>query len=183
MKLIFKLSFDAPFEQTLALGRYQRFWDKYQNKIIQSFKEHTGLTFQQKQVTVKTINEHTSRAGNTHKPMELNRHMIEEVDVGGNLIHELSHRLVIGNGIDTDSPAWNYHCHRHIYLFLYDVWVDVLGKKAADKILNDERNNTYELYRKAWNWALAKTYKERQKAIAKLREQYPKPKPKLSTKP
>ena len=170
LKLDFKLSLDTPFENTLAISRYQRFWDQNQAQIVDSFTKHTGLKFRQRKITVRAIDEHTSRAGNSSKPMELNRYLSGEA-IGPNLIHELAHRLVIGNGIVTsdNNPAWTYHSHRHIDLFLYDVWVDVVGKAAADKALSDERSNGYDYYKKAWDWALNKSYADRQKTINKLK--------------
>lgn len=170
MKLLFKLDLDDPLEITLATARYKQFWEENQDKIIQSFHKHTGLAFLQKQITVKVLDQPSSRAGTHNRRMELSSHRKTESRVGGNLIHELAHRLVIGNGIDvdTDASVWKYHSHRHINLFLYDVWVDVLGKRAADQELKAERTNTFDYYRKAWDWALAKSYEERQNILARL---------------
>ena len=170
VRLVFDINLDQPLEHMLALGRYQKFWDEYKDKVEQSFYNQTGLKFKQKKITVKAIDKGTSRAGNSHSPMELSINKVIMAEAGANLLHELAHRLVIGNGIDTNDEdrAWVYHCHRYIDLFLYDVWVDVLGKKAADKALSQERTNTYDYYRKAWDWAMSMSFEERQQKLKHL---------------
>ena len=139
MKLIFDINLNNDLEQTLATARYKQFWYDNQEKIINSFYKHTGLTFQQKQITVRIRKDGRSKAGNRHQPMELSWTWVTQDGIGCTLIHELAHRLVIGNGIDPpegnefiESRA-NYYMHRHIYLFLYDVFVDVLGEQVAKK--------------------------------------------------
>ncbi|HSX33033.1 MAG TPA: hypothetical protein VLF91_01710 [Candidatus Saccharimonadales bacterium] len=179
LQLNFDCKPNASLEIRLGTYRYQRFWEEHSVEILQSFKQRTGLDFAQRRITVRGIDEPTSRAGNPHQPMELTIHRVEMPKVGVNLLHELAHRLVIGNGIDSDARHWSYLCHCHIDLFLYDVWADVLGKDAAEAALEAERNNGYPTYRKAWDWALAKTPDERRRTLERLKrkaaERAPKP--------
>lgn len=172
LQLVFKTTADESFELYLASLRYQKFWQENRGNIIASFRKHTDLDFTQKRISVRIIDERTSRAGNKHKPMELTRYREDESSAGANLLHELAHRLLIGNGIDTNAKNWNYVCHQHIYLFLFDVWKDVLGEKPAKESLDRERTNTYDVYKNAWDWALNQTYEQRQQKLEKLKRSY-----------
>lgn len=178
MKLIFDIDLNNDLEQTLAAARYKQFWEDNQQKIIDSFYKHTGLTFKQKQITIRLRKDGISRAGNKYQPMELSMTWKTEDGIGCTLIHELAHRLVIGNGIDppednefVDAHA-NYYMHRHIYLFLYDVFVDILGEKVAREEIERESNGRISSYAKAWSWAMAKDYSQRQKAFGQIKKRY-----------
>jgi hypothetical protein len=64
MKLIFYINLSNDLEQTLAAARYKQFWEDNQDKILNSFYKHTGLTFQQKQITIRLRKDGISKAGN-----------------------------------------------------------------------------------------------------------------------
>ena len=178
MKLLFDLDLNNDLEQTLAAARYKQFWEDNQDKIIASFYKHTGLTFKQKQITIRLRKDGISKAGNRHQAMELSITWKTEDGIGCALIHELAHRLVIGNGIDPpegndfiESRA-NYYMHRHIYLFLYDVFVDVLGEKIAKEEIERESNGRISSYAKAWTWAMDKNYEQRQRSFKDIKIRY-----------
>jgi hypothetical protein len=169
--------FTQPLELILASTRYATFWEEHETEIITSLYRHTGLHFQQRSITVVIWDEAGSRAGNTNQPMKLSAQVHDEARVGATLIHELSHRLIIGNGIEPSSlpnarPRASYHMHRHIDLFLYDVLVDVLGKSTADDEVATEKSYSNMCYRLAWEWALKMNYTERQNALANLKQRY-----------
>jgi hypothetical protein len=110
--------------------------------------------------------------------MELSMTWKTDDGIGCTLIHELAHRLVIGNGIDPpegndfiESRA-NYYMHRHIYLFLYEVFVDILGEKIAREEIERESKGRISSYAKAWTWAMAKDYDQRQKAFEQIKKRY-----------
>jgi hypothetical protein len=110
--------------------------------------------------------------------MELSLKAIDQDNLACTLLHELAHRLVIGNGIDPpegnafiDARA-NYYMHRHIDLFLYDVFVDIVGKQAAKNEVYRESINPKSIYTKAWRWALSKDYKQRHKSFELIRRRY-----------
>lgn len=176
IKLIFPLNPTGDLELTLATARYEHFWQAHHVEILSAFEHHTSFKFKQRQITVKATEKRISWAGDRYHPMELTRHRTDEELIGINLIHELAHRLLSGNYIkyqDSNNYVYPedyyvYHEHCYIDLFLHDVWTDVLGKEAADRALEAERNNGYPPYRKAWDWAMSKTYVERQKYLCKL---------------
>ncbi len=177
-KLVFKINLNDNLEHTLAAARYKQYWEDNQQKIIDSFYKHTGLTFKQKQITMNIIKGGVSRAGNSHQAMELSVQSVDERDIAYNLIHELAHRLVIGNGIDPpegnkfiDTHA-NYYMHRHIDLFLYDVLVDILGVETAKSLVKQGSTNSHSIYAKAWKWAMTKDYSQRQKSFEQIKKRY-----------
>jgi hypothetical protein len=178
MKLFFKIDLDNDLELILAAGRYSEFWQRKEKAILESFYKHTGLTFKQRRITVWIREDGRSKAGNTHRPMELSKNCIDEESIGCTLIHELAHRLAIGNGIDSEEgnpfieSRANYYVHRHIYLFLYDVFVDILGQEAALKEVARESAYPNSFYTKAWQWCTSKNYQQRQLAFARLKKRY-----------
>ncbi len=178
MKLFFKISLDDDLEKTLAASRYQRFWNKNQQKILDSFYKHTRLKFKQNKITVRIRRGSRSTAGNTKQPMRLSMDWADENTIGCTLIHELAHRLVIGNSIEPSEDNKfikahaNYYMHRHIDLFLYDVYVDILGIKVAQDEVNRESGDPTSLYTKAWSWALTKNYSQRQQSFKLFKRRY-----------
>jgi hypothetical protein len=145
--------------------------------ILNSFNKHTGLDFKQSKITIRIRKDGRSKAGNKHQPMELSVKWVDENSIGCTLIHELAHRLVIGNGIELPEGTphqdshYNYFVHRHIYLFLYDVFVDVLGKEIAEAEVQRESADQ-GAYAKAWRWALAMSYRDRQNSFERLKKRY-----------
>jgi len=175
MKLQFKINLNDNFEKTLAFGRYSRFWDENRDKILVSFYKHTNLRFKQSRISIHIREDGKSRAGSRHRPMELSMLCNDQQAVACTLIHELAHRLVIGNGIEPPGSVTNnvnkYYLHRHIYLFLYDVFVDIVGEDIANEEV--KRESVYnDAYAKAWRWALAMNYNERQTVFNKLKRRY-----------
>ena len=126
MKLDFKLDLNQSLDQILATGLYTQFWEANQAQILKSFHRHTGLRFQQRRITVRTIDGSISRAGNYHSSMKLGSADRAAHTIGTNLLHELAHRLVIGNGIEPSETSKsavsraNYHMHRHTKIDQYD---------------------------------------------------------------
>lgn len=168
MNVLFKPTPEQSFEFTLALYRYQRFWEEHEVAILDSFFRHTGLKFRQRQITVRMHNLSRSASGYKNKPMLLNPYASSD-QIGPGLMHEFAHRLLGGNGINVGGRAYAYHAHRYIDLFLYDVWKDVLGKEAADAELASERSRAREpYYARAWGWAIAMSYEERQVALRRI---------------
>jgi hypothetical protein len=72
------------------------------------------------------------------------------------LVHELSHRLI------SDLVPYDFEDHPTIFLFVYDVWVELWGKEFADEQVQIEsaRRGPYE---SAWKDALALGADERAK--------------------
>jgi len=177
MKLHFKVNLSDDLENALAAGRYASFWQQNDPAITASFYRHTGLRFKQRYITVKIRSDGRSKAGNEHQPMELSKTWNTPKEVGCTLIHELAHRLIIGNGIELPENGphsynhYNYYAHRHIYLFLYDVYVDTIGHEYADREVARESSGN-NAYSKAWQWALSMNYTKRQAVFKKLKQRY-----------
>ena len=72
------------------------------------------------------------------------------------LVHELGHRLM------GDLVPGNVEHHSIIFLFVYDVWVELWGQRFADEQLAVERKRTGQTdYDGLWNAALALSAPER----------------------
>ncbi len=172
------MSLSGGLECMLAAGRYGRYWEENKEEIIAALYAHTKLRFKQRKITVHVISGSTSRAGNSVRPMELSIENVTQDEIAYTLVHELSHRLVIGNGIqpsaknDHARSRASYNMHRHIFLFLYDVMVDLIGADRASRCVANERALHVALYDKAWSWALDMTYDERQAAFSRLKKSY-----------
>jgi hypothetical protein len=66
------------------------------------------------------------------------------------LVHELAHRLISG------LVSKNFDDHPVIFLFVYDVWVELWGREFADEqiLVESRRTGRYD-YAGAWREALA----------------------------
>ena len=78
------------------------------------------------------------------------------------LVHELGHRLQVGVAGDMDE-------HEVLFLWLYDVWVELWGQRFADEQVVVERARGGP-YPKAWDAALALDRSARAKRFRALRE-------------
>ncbi len=179
MKLVFKINIQGNLEKTLAAARYSKFWDDNKVEILNSFYMHTGLKFKQRRITVHIREDGRSFAGSNTAPMDLSMTWNTKDEIGLTLIHELSHRLIIGNGIEPSTNSkhgderYNYYVHRQLYLFLYDVYVDILGSEAADEeVRRESAPGPKKYYGKAWKWALQKDYKQRQATFKRIKRYY-----------
>jgi hypothetical protein len=177
MILVFKEAGNQ-LENILASGRYNRAWDEYKDAITEAFHRHTGLKFKQSEIPVRVIEGNRSSSTTQHGTMELSAEVTEPEEIATTLIHELAHHLLAGNGIDpplTTQSAESevpYLVHSYIDLFIYDVIADVLGAEAASRYSEDELRMSSEYYGKAWQWAMAKTYEERQQTLSDLKKHY-----------
>lgn len=181
MKLLLPIDLNGNFEHALATARYQRCWNEHQTTIVNSFEHHTGFSFKQAEIPARIIDGPISRAGIGSDPiMELSVELSDDNEIARTLIHELAHCLLIGNGIEPSGTSafaesrHPYHMHRHIDLFLYDSLVDILGREQADLEVATESKYGKPAYKKAWDWALAMNYAERQQALLRLKKRYQK---------
>jgi hypothetical protein len=72
------------------------------------------------------------------------------------LVHELAHRLI------SELVPQDFEDHPIIFLFVYDVWIELWGKPFADEqvAVESRRRGIYD-YEAAWKNALKLTAKER----------------------
>ncbi|KKR30027.1 hypothetical protein A2715_02950 [Candidatus Woesebacteria bacterium RIFCSPHIGHO2_01_FULL_39_32] len=86
-----------------------------------------------------------------------------------NLIHELLHRFLFTNGVETLNVNENkLEAHKKLYLILYEVWESVYGIEFANNAYRIEKNIFPEDYKKAWEWALKFNKDERAKKFKEL---------------
>ena len=158
------LSFSPEAEKYAeATKQYQSIWQSEGEKIIKAMEEVSGLRFQPMDIRA-IVYEGASFSGFKDTPMKL-RASYPSMDIKREaLVHELGHRLNESIKVrpkDVDD-------HRVLFLYLYDVWVKLYGKKFADDMVEIEkgRKGLYD-YESAWNWALSLSAQER---ASKLKE-------------
>jgi hypothetical protein len=86
------------------------------------------------------------------------------------LVHELCHRLMLGNtlrDLNLKETAALLD-HKVIDLILYDIWIDLWGKEVADRQVRVEAKRQH-LYKEAWQWALVLSRAERRAAFERLK--------------
>jgi hypothetical protein len=83
----------------------------------------------------------------------------------GTLVHELGHRM--NEQLKTRPPDLDEH--RLLFLYLYDLYVDLYGKEFADRevAFGKTLKGLYD-YESAWNWALAMRREERLSGFAEV---------------
>jgi hypothetical protein len=185
MRLLFKPDHTSNLESLLESENYKKLWKQNSRKTLKAFRDITGLDFQQKIITARIGKVEQSIAGSYHYPMRLRLLIGEPNDKLVLLIHELSHRLLGGNALgvvnlglvspeNNNSNEANEYDHRHTYLFEYDVVKLAFGKELADTCLRFEGRKAAAddinggSHQKAWEWAMAMTFEERQKSVKKL---------------
>ena len=76
------------------------------------------------------------------------------------LIHELLHRLMVGNKKGTKDEKTT---HRQLDLVLFDIWEKLYGKVFADESVTLEHSYHSLIYKESWDWALSFSKEERMK--------------------
>ncbi len=145
-----------------ATKQYRSIWDTDGKRIVETMEQVSGLKFQETDVQV-IVYEGVSNSGFKERPMKLRASYPEDVKKA-TLVHELGHRL---NSQLTSRPE-EIDEHRVLFLYLYEVWAKLYGKKFADEMVDVEkkRKGLYD-YESAWGWALSMSEGER---AAKLKE-------------
>lgn len=170
MKINFYPDHDDPkFEK--AAKEYTRLWDREGEKIIKVIEKISGLKFKD-----KVINALIYEGNSYSRPLILQSEITIE-NKKADLIHELCHRLVSGQGYDLKfknkitSKNYNLEFHKVINLILYDIWVILYGKDFAKKQIKYEISfgmhgeaNSYKL---SWDWISKMTKEQRAKEFKK----------------
>ncbi len=137
-----------------ATEEYRAIWAKDAVRIVTAMERATGLRFEPGPIEV-SVYEGTSYSGERGgRPMLLRASYPQETK-RGTLVHELAHRLA------ADVPFTGDH-HDLIFLFVYDVWVDLWGKPFADQQVRIEglRKGIVD-YEGVWKRTLALSADER----------------------
>jgi len=158
---------DSDFEK--AAKEYEMIWRKENKKILQSFNKISSLKFKEKEINALISNEIPYST-----PLQLKaKATINEKRAI--LIHELCHRLLVGNEIKlkgiVNESNYSLIVHKLVDLILFDIWVDLYGKEFANAQVEIEKKvwnkNSLNPYTKAWDWALSMSHEERQKEFKK----------------
>ena len=159
-------SLDVKFTATAEAYRapteeYRDIWVKEGSRIVAAMERLTGLRFESGPIEVR-IYEGTSYSGNRGgRPMLLRASYPTETK-RGTLVHELAHRLA------ADVPFKGDH-HELIFLFVYDVWVDLWGQPFADDQVRIEslRKGIVD-YESIWKKTLAQPAAERARRLRQI---------------
>jgi hypothetical protein len=156
----------SPEEKTpafnAAVDEYRAIWAAEGSRIIEGMEKISTLKFPEKSVKVQ-IYEGTSFSGRGGAPMRL-RASYQPDEKKGTLVHELGHRM----NVQLKMRAQDLDEHRLLFLYLYDLYVDLYGKEFADRevAFGKTLKGLYD-YEAAWNWAMAMSREER---LAKFAE-------------
>lgn len=138
-----------------ATQEYSDIWAADGSRIVATMERATGLRFEPGPIRA-VIYEGPSFSGFGERPMQL-RASYPPATKRATLVHELGHRLM-GDLVPADVDH-----HSIIFLFVYDVWLELWGQTFADEQVTVERARTGSLanYDKLWTEALALTAAER----------------------
>jgi hypothetical protein len=146
-----------------AAEEYRRLWADEGSRIVEAMERGTGLTFLETHVTA-VIFEGVSSSGLGDIPMHLRASSRPDVKKS-TLVHEHGHRLIAQ--LKNRPPDLDEH--RVLFLFLYDVWENLWGKRFADEHVKFESGlkGLYD-YETAWRWALSLSKDERASRFAEI---------------
>ena len=146
-----------------AVDEYRRIWAAEGSRIIEAMERITSLEFPDKKIKAE-IYEGTSFSGRGNAPMRFRASYLAE-EKKGTLVHELGHRM---NAQIRTRPQ-DLDEHRLLFLYLYDLYVDLYGKEFADREVEFGKTlkGLYD-YEGAWNWALAMSREERLSRFAEV---------------
>jgi hypothetical protein len=142
-----------------AAEAYRDIWAADGGRIVAAMARSTGLRFEPGPIEV-VVYEGTSYSGEPGgRPMFLRASYPNDTK-RGTLVHELAHRLA--NAV----PFTGDH-HELIFLFVYDVWVDLWGQSVADEQVRVEsRRKGGSDYEGIWKRTLALPAAERARRLA-----------------
>ncbi len=143
-----------------ARDEYEAIWAEEGPRIVDAMRSYTGLEFQENEDTVHVIVvEEASSSGFGSRPMRL-RSSYPSDTKQATLIHELGHRLHgrFFTRNDEDHPT--------LFLYLYDLWVELYGEEFADgQVAVESRRRGYYDYESAWSEALSISMQERARRL------------------
>ena len=169
MKINFYPDYDNR-ELIEACLAYKNLWKVNGKRIVDVIEEVTGLKFIEHEINAIIYNGSAVPFSN---PLRLrNQNTDEQIKIGG-LIHELTHRIFVGNKIKVNAELSNVNysleVHKQLDLVLYDIFVKYLDNDFANKIVDREKQlNT--MYEQAWNYALSLTEEQRKETFDLAKE-------------
>jgi len=154
-----QINFEPSGEQFVpAAKEYTELWASEGARIVEAMERATRLRFERGPIRANIL-EAASYSGYGERPMQL-RASYPEATKRATLVHELGHRLMG----DLVPPSIEHHSI--IFLFVYDVWVELWGQQFADEQVAVERRRTGTDYDGLWRAALALSREERARRFA-----------------
>lgn len=131
-----------------AAEEYREIWRTEGERISAALEKATGLKMERGPIRTIVFNG-ISSSGYPGWPMRMRADLAPDTK-RATLVHELAHRLV------SDLTGRYEDDHPVIFLFVYDVWVELWGREFADAQVAVEARRTgrYD-YAGAWRQALA----------------------------
>ena len=149
-----------------AVQAYQELWAVEGERIVGAMERVSGLRFVTPEWADTTIGavvmERASSSGYRERPMTLRASYPPDTK-RATLVHELGHRLQSGLFRANEE-------HEFLFLWVYDVWVDLWGRAFADEQVVVEKRRG-ERYVSAWDAALAGSREERAARWAAIRHE------------
>ena len=152
-----------------AAKEYEKIWQEERDKIVAAIEKVSGLRFKEKVINAVTYGEISYSI-----PLMLQSN-ISIKHKRGTIVHELCHRLIVGNNIRLnvgfEDKNWNLEVHKHVDLILYDIWIELYGRDFAKKEIDYEislwTGKDVSPYKLAWDWATKMSKEQRQKEFKK----------------
>lgn len=150
-----------------AAREYERLWAAEGARIVQAMERVSGLRFTSPlfadtAITAQVL-ERASNSGYRTSPMQMRASYPFDTK-RATLVHELGHRLQAGLFRRDEEE------HGPLFLWIYDVWVDVYGREFADaQVLVEKRRGGP--YPAAWDAAMALSRAERATRWKALRDE------------
>ncbi len=131
-----------------ATDEYREIWRTEGERISAALEQATGLKMEAGPIRA-IVFEGISNSGYHRMPMYMRASYPPDTK-RATLVHELAHRLI------ADLVPREFEEHPIIFLFVYDVWVQLWGQAFADEqvAVESERRGHYD-YESAWRDALA----------------------------
>lgn len=146
-----------------ALKHYEQIWSTEGAKIIAVIERVTNLKFIENEINCLIFE------GMSHSHPLCLRASYDEFNKKAALVHELCHRIFVGNKVKLPNPEEPkvLSAHRVVDLVLYDILKELYGIEFADKNIQIESSRSPE-YAVAWKWALAMSPAERRRKFKEL---------------
>lgn len=141
-----------------AADEYRAIWAEDGAAVVAAMERYTGLPFEKGPITT-IVYEGISFSGYKDEQPMMMRASYAPDTKKATLVHELSHRLL------ADVVPLDFEDHPVIFLFLFDVWVELWGEDLAiEQVAVESRRRGVFDYESAWEAALAMTPEERAEA-------------------
>ena len=148
--------------------QYAQIWQEEGQRIIEAMERLSGMHFIDKKI-IANILETGSNSGYPNGPMTL-RASYDYDTKKGTIVHELGHRLHFS--LNSKKYPRDINDHEILFLYLYDVWVELYSVDFANKMVTVEskRVNPRNNYKLMWENALAMSKEERKMKLKEFVE-------------